>query len=271
MGGWLEAVDGYVEHKQLLGQWRPLSAQKCRQVLVQFVREVDVCRLDEASLGGWVNQAGFAAGTRINRWTITRGFLAWAGVDVSVPSPPQPRSTPRPLRDVDVSALLAECDLRDEVFVSLAVCEGLRTGEIHRLDVGDVDIGGRTVFVVGKGGHQRWVPLTEASAARICRYCDGPRGWRPGALVAKDEQGSRVSHSWFGNRARKLMTAAGIKRPGVNLHALRHTAATRLWMETSDLFMTQQLLGHTNVATTARYVASRPTGAMRDAMNRVSS
>lgn len=271
MRDWMGAVEEYVEYKQALGRWRSSSAQKCRQVLVQFVREVDLDGLDEEVLGGWVNEAGFAAGTRINRWTITRGFLAWAGVDVSIPSPPQPRSMPRPLRDVDVAALLAECELRDEVFVSLAVCEGLRTGELHRLDLDDVDLGGRVVFVVGKGGHQRWVPLTDASAARICRYCDGPREWGAGPLIANERDGSRLAHSWFGNRARRLMTAAGIKRPGVNLHALRHTAATRLWMETSDLFMTQQLLGHTNVATTARYVASRPTAAMREAMNRVAT
>ena len=68
----------------------------------------------------------------------------------------------------------------------------------------------------------------------------------------------------------RALDAAGLDSRGMTLHALRHTAATRLWLETSDLFWTQQLLGHANIRTTAMYVQSRPTEAMRDAMNAAS-
>ena len=268
---WWERVDEYVDHKVLMAEWTAASAKVCGQILRQFVRSVDVAGFDVDALAGFVNSPDIAVSTRGTRWTVVRGFLAWAGVDVVVGAPPLPRRVPRPLADVDVAALLAVCDDRDEAFVSLAVCEGLRSAELRRVEVADLDLDGSVVFVQGKGGHQRWVPLTDATAARIRRYCDTERGWSAGPLIVSRNSGDGVAYGWFGARSAALMERAGIKRRGVSLHSLRHTAATRLWMETSDLFMTQQLLGHSNVATTARYVASRPTAQMRAAMNRVAT
>ena len=268
---WRKRVEEYAEHKVLFGQWRASSRRTCVQLLDVFVSQVGGSVFDADALAAFVNEPGKADATRVMRWTVTAGFLRWVGVDVVIPSPPRPRRMPRPLADVDVAALLAVCTPRCEVLVSLAVCEGLRCAELHRLDLDDVDIGGRLVFVQGKGGHQRWVPLTEASAARIVRYCDGDRGWGGGPLIQNARTGDRLSISMIGNRCRQLMIDAGIKRPGVNLHALRHTAATRLWMESSDLFMVQQMLGHSSIATTAAYVAGRPTDAMRESMNRCST
>ena len=268
---WWMRVDEYVAHKGSRAEWGATSVRVCGQILRHFIRSVDVAGFDADSLAGFVNSSTVAPATRCFRWTITRGFLAWAGVGVAIPPPPAPRRVPKPLADVDVAALLAVCGPRDAAFISLAVCEGLRSGELHRLDLGDVDLEGRIVFVQGKGGHQRWVPLTDASWERIRRYCDELRGWHPGALIGRLRDAERVAATWYWRRSTDLMVAAGIKRPGVSLHSLRHTAATRLWMETSDLFMTQQMLGHANIATTARYVACRPTSQMRDAMNRVST
>jgi integrase len=181
------------------------------------------------------------------------GFLRWVGVELGV------------------GKLLAVCDVRDEVIVSLGVCEGLRRGEMAALELADVDLDGQVLFVRGKGGAQRWTPLTKATRVRVERYLDQERGCDAGPLFKSRRNLVGMTATSIGRRSLRLMKAAGIHAPGVNLHALRHTAATRLWMETSDLFMTQQLLGHASIRTTAMYVKSRPSAEMRDAMNRCST
>ena len=51
----------------------------------------------------------------------------------------------------------------------------------------------------------------------------------------------------------RYLRLAGLKRPGISNHALRHTAATLGYLHTGDLRAVQELLGHANPRMTARY------------------
>ncbi len=261
-------VDDYVDEKVRRGRWRKSSAYVNRRLLLEFAEEFAGRHLDQDAVETWITGGDLSAHYRRRRWSVVRGFLDWAGVDLEVEAPPVPGAVPRPLKDVDVRALLDACDVRDRVIVSLGICEGLRRGEMSRLELSDVDLDGRVMFVQGKGGRQRWVPLTDATARRVVRYAQEERGWAAGPLLRSRRGGGGLTPQSVSERVRKVMRAAGIYDQGVTLHALRHTAATALWMSSgSDLFMVQQLLGHSSVRTTAMYVRARPTDAMRDAMN----
>jgi integrase/recombinase XerC len=261
------AVDDYGAEKVQRGHWNPGTHYIIKRLLYQLVGEPVAIAADSRRLAAWVNRPGLSANYRRHRWSVARGFIQWLGVPFDVDAPKVPKAVARPLREVDVRALLDVCDPRDEVIVSLGVCEGLRRAEMAGLELGDVDIDGRIVFVTGKGGHQRWTPLTDATAGRIDAYIEAERGSGPGPLIQSRRGGGALRPQSISERARTLIAAAGLTGPGVTLHALRHTAATRLWMETADLFWTQQLLGHSNIRTTAMYVQARPTAQMRDAMN----
>ncbi len=263
-------VDRYVEHKVAAGAWNEGSAYGFRRCLIQFERAFTGLEVTTTAVQQWITGVGLSANYRRSRWSVVRGLLTWYGVDVDLVAPAVPTPVPRPLRDLDVGKLLAVCNARDEVMVSLGICEGLRRSEMAHLEMADVDLDGQVLFVNGKGGKQRWTPLTKATAVRIGRYLD-ERGMSPGPLLISTTSGRGLRPATISERSRLLMQRAGIYRPGVNLHALRHTAATRLWMETGDLFMTQQLLGHSNIRTTSIYVRGRPTAEMRDAMNRCST
>ena len=260
-------VDEYVAWKVASGAWNRGSAYGFRRCLCQFERAFDGVEVTSEAVQKWITGVNLSANYRRSRWSVVRGMLAWYGVAVDLVAPAVPTPVPRPLRDVDVGKLLAVCNVRDEVMVSLGICEGLRRSEMAHLELSDVDLDGQVLFVNGKGGKQRWTPLTEATAVRIGRYLD-ERGMSPGPLLVSKTSGRGLRPATISERSRLLMHEAGIFRPGVNLHALRHTAATRLWMETGDLFMTQQLLGHSNIRTTSIYVRGRPTAEMREAMNR---
>ena len=263
-------VDEYVAWKVASGAWNEGSAYGFRRCLIQFERAFTGLEVTTTAVQKWITGVGLSANYRRSRWSVVRGMLAWYGVDVDLVAPAVPTPVPRPLRDLDVGKLLAVCNTRDEVMVSLGICEGLRRSEMAHLEMADVDLDGQVLFVNGKGGKQRWTPLTKATQVRIERYLD-ERGMSPGPLLISTTSGRGLKPATISERSRLLMQRAGIYRPGVNLHALRHTAATRLWMETGDLFMTQQLLGHSNIRTTLIYVRGRPTAEMRDAMNRCST
>lgn len=264
-------VDEYVADRVARGRWRPASAYVNGKLLHQFADDFDGVEVDQAAVERWIQGGDLSAHYRRRRWSVVRGFLKWAGVDIEAEAPPVPGAVPRPLRDVDVRALLDACDVRDRVIVSLGICEGLRRGEMCRVELADIDLDGRVMFVQGKGGRQRWVPITDATARRVVRYIQEERGWAAGPLLQSRRLGGGLRPATIGERVRKIMRDAGIYGPGVTLHALRHTAATALWMSSgSDLFMVQQLLGHASVRTTAMYVKSRPTDEMREAMNAAS-
>ena len=267
-----QAVGEFVEFKTSAGHWRPATAYGSRKILDEFARDFpDVGDVEPQRLARWIGARGAAANYRRRRWSVTKGFLDWLGHPVPVDAPKVPRAVPRPLREVDVRALLDVCDERDEVIVSLGICEGLRRGEMAVLEMSDLDFDGEVLFVHGKGGKQRWVPLTKATRVRIERYLDGERGYASGPLLVSRRNGASLEPATVTRIVSRALKRAGINRPGANLHSLRHTAATRLWMETSDLFMTQQLLGHSSIRTTAMYVKARPTAAMKDAMDRCST
>jgi len=266
-----EAVDEYVDEQVTVGRWSPATCEDRRRKLKVFLVDMAGEEVTGLSAARWITGTNLSAAYRRNRWFAVNGFLTWAGMDVDMPLPPLPVHTPRPLPEVDVGKLLGVCDLRDEVIVSLGICEGLRRGEMAVLEMSDLDFEGDVMFVNGKGGKQRWVPLTKATRVRIERYLDGERGYAAGPLLLSRRDGGGLKPSGVTLIAKSALRRAGIDRPGMSLHSLRHTAATRLWMETSDLFMTQQLLGHSSIRTTAMYVKARPTAAMKDAMDRCST
>jgi len=266
-----EAVDEYVAEQLSVGRWSPATCDVRHRQITGFIQDFVHEEIASVAVAAWITGSGLSASYRRTRWFAVNGFLVWAGVDLGLTPPPLPTNTPRPLPDLDVAKLLGVCDLRDEVIVSLGICEGLRRGEMAVLEMSDLDFDGEVLFVHGKGGKQRWVPLTKATRVRIERYLDGERGYASGPLLVSRRNGASLEPATVTRIVSRALKRAGINRPGANLHSLRHTAATRLWMETSDLFMTQQLLGHSSIRTTAMYVKARPTAAMKDAMDRCST
>jgi integrase len=269
MGGTIELVEGYLAYKVESGQWAATTVYVNRKALKMFAREFPIlAEIESRAVERWIGRAD-SANYRRRRWSIVRGLLKFGKVDVSLVAPKIPQGTPRPLRDVDIGRLLEACDIRDELIVSFGICEGLRRGEMARLEISDVDLEAKVIFVRGKGGRTRWIPLTDATAGRFEAYLV-ERGRAPGPVLLGRTTGRGLKAGSISERMNKVFKDAGIYRRGVDLHSLRHTAATRLWMETSDLFMTQQLLGHASIRTTAIYVRPRPTEAMREAMNSAS-
>jgi site-specific recombinase XerD len=139
--------------------------------------------------------------------------------------------------------------------ITLLLSTGLRRAELVGITIPDLDLDNAQLIVHGKGAKERVVPLTEASIQAIQHY-----------LAARPETTSdRLLVSQWGEalhpRAvnRKLQVAvkrAGLSDKGVTPHQLRHTFATHLIRNGVDVRTVQELLGHSDLSTTARYLHS---------------
>jgi site-specific recombinase XerD len=91
----------------------------------------------------------------------------------------------------------------------------------------------------------------------------------PPAPPPRPSTGRRVRPSWLSKELSKWWLEAGIKKragDGIAAHSLRHTAASDTLDKCNDLTVVQRMLGHSNIATTSRYLRVASLDKMRDAM-----
>ena len=138
---------------------------------------------------------------------------------------------------------------------------GLRAGEVTRLTVGDIDSAQNIIRVVqGKGRKDRNVMLPPDVLALLRewwreRSARGDAGMPPAERWIFPSYGRRkpITPRQFSRLFREAVKAAGIRKPGLTLHSLRHSFATHLLERGTDIRIIQALLGHDKLETTARY------------------
>ena len=170
--------------------------------------------------------------------------------------PRKPTPVSRSLTSVEIDALLmvAECPWH-RCALMLLCGTGLRRAEVVGLTLGDIDLRGATLTVRhGKGDKRRIMPLTPALVAELRRYLQRRRAL-PGvdALLVRD-WGVPLLPSTLYEALQALAVRAGLDPARITPHAFRHTFATRVHEGGADIRVIQELLGHVDIGTTARYV-----------------
>ncbi|HTX62544.1 MAG TPA: tyrosine-type recombinase/integrase [Acidimicrobiales bacterium] len=150
------------------------------------------------------------------------------------------------------AALTAAYGLRDDAVLELLYAAGLRVSELCGLDLGGLDLSGRSVTVLGKGAKERRVPIHERCAEALRRWLEEGRP----AVVGPDSPPQAV---FFNRRCLRLgprdVRRIVDRRSSVptHPHALRHSMATHLLDGGADLRVVQELLGHSSLRTTQIY------------------
>lgn len=159
-------------------------------------------------------------------------------------------------RLVEAPDLSTPRGLRDRAFLELLYASGLRVSELVYLDVSHVSITTKEIRVWGKGSKERIVLMGEPAVQAIEIYLDKGRprlaGQGRGSALFLNRYGKRLSQ-----RKVQLLVAEYGRKVGitkkVHPHLLRHTFATHLLDGGADLRVVQELLGHSNLATTQVY------------------
>ena len=132
---------------------------------------------------------------------------------------------------------------------------GLRVSELVALP-SSAARGEETLFVRGKGGKERLVPLGEAARRAMRAYLDLRKEAGAEAsrwLFPSFGESGHVTRQHVARELKELAAGAGLDPAKVSPHVLRHAFASHLLANGADLRVVQALLGHADVSTTQIY------------------
>ncbi len=171
---------------------------------------------------------------------------------------------PKVLSVQEVARLLDEPNLgtldgyRDKTMLELLYATGMRVSELVNVPVKNVDMKMQYVIVMGKGSKERMLPLGRIALHYLEHYLSVVR---PQLLHGKPDAAAELFVTgWGGPMTRERFyeiivaygKSAGISKR-VTPHMLRHSFATHLLNNGTDLRIVQELLGHADISTTQIY------------------
>lgn len=174
--------------------------------------------------------------------------------------PKASRALPRVLSVQQIEKILSEIDnktligKRDNALFELIYSCGLRISEACGLLMENLHINEQLILVHGKGDKERIVPFGETAKIKLEDYLNNSR-----PELVKDKivpevfvnyKGEPISRKGVWKRFKELDSMAGID---AKVHTLRHSFATHLLAGGADLRSVQELLGHSDLATTQIY------------------
>lgn len=170
--------------------------------------------------------------------------------------PRLPKPVPKYLDKGDIAKVRNESEktaLRNQAIVEFMLTSGCRVGEVHQLNVEDVDLENRTARVIGKGKKIRNVHFSEKCAVLLERYLEYRQKSEsaPLFLTLRGEK-TRLSIRAIGAIIGKLGEQAGLST-SLHPHRFRHTFATELLAKGAELSFISDELGHADLETTLIY------------------
>lgn len=198
-----------------------------------------------------------------------RAFFAWAAESGIVESNPArsitsrrlSRKPPKFLTEAEKRRLLKELRdrtsplaRRDRVIFELFLGTGIRIAELVNLDIDDVDIDGKHIYITGKGGIPQAKFLKSSLRTLLRNYLKERRRLAGPEVTALfiSSRGSRLCCRQIAQRLAYWLGKAGIQK-NITPHGLRHTFATHLYAATSDVRLVKEALGHLCIGSTEVY------------------
>lgn len=212
---------------------------------------------------------GRSTRTVARRLAAIRAFLRFletkktdvVGILQQLERPKPEQSLPKILSRTQVNQLIAAPKpksmlfARDVAILELLYASGLRATELCELKTRDVNLQVGCVRVLGKGHKERIVPLGQAASEAITRYmldCRPKLERRPSELLFLSRTGKPMERIGLWMLVEKYGRSSGLLKH-VSPHTLRHCFASHLLGGGADLRIVQELLGHSDIATTQIY------------------
>lgn len=200
-----------------------------------------------------------------------RAFFAWMVQESVLEESPFERLQPpkcnedqiEPFSDAQVKAILnaaktSRSPLRDEAIVLLLLDTGMRSSELCNLKSSSLDVRERRVHIEnGKGRKKRTVYFQRRTARALWHYMERERVSGSLYVFLADRNqyaGQPLLRDGLGQLIRRLCKSAGVHSRKSGPHMLRHTFAVNFLRAGGNSFTLKNLLGHTSLKTTNRYV-----------------
>ena len=225
-----------------------------------------------------LNRAGKARSSVARKLSALRTFVKYLRREDLIDHDPAAMAV-APKRDQTIPVHLSEPEItrliempntgdplgrRDRAILELFYASGLRLSELVEIDLEDLNLSGRMVRVMGKGGKERILPFNQSALTALRTWMadrqaivttaktPGAKGKKPRDPLFVNYRGTRLTGRSVDRMLRRYVALCST-RLGISPHALRHSFATHLLQRGADLRAIQELLGHSRLSTTQRY------------------
>lgn len=232
----------------------------------------------EAILSTWA-KAGLAASTSARRLSSLKQYYRFLQTEDlrkdspvhGLSGPKQGRSLPKIMSESDVNDLFTVAEARADTGDIKAIrflCQleilyagGLRVSELVSLPLSATGRRDNCLFIKGKGGKERLVPLTQRAVDAISNWVAIRKKSIPKSVTNSAKKFlfpsrgklGHVTRESFAGHLKTLASDAQLDPRKISPHVLRHAFATHLLAHGADLRSVQKLLGHSDISTTQIY------------------
>jgi integrase/recombinase XerD len=241
---------------------------------------VSVGRKDIEAYLVWCDAQGLAKSTRARRLSAIKQLYRFAFEEgwrtdnpaIQIAGPGQDKRLPKVLSEDEVDQLLDAArhsgrntsdQLRNTCLMELLYATGMRVSELVSLRVSAARGDPRLLLIMGKGGKERLVPLSDPAREALAAWLvqrdktdeAAQAKGKPASIYLFPSRGSAgyLTRHRFYLLIKEFALTAGVDPSKVTPHTLRHAFATHLLANGADLRAIQTMLGHADVATTEIY------------------
>lgn len=187
--------------------------------------------------------------------------IATTNVMENINLPKLDKKLPNTLDEKDIDKLLNlkitdEFSIRNKAMLELMYATGVRVSELVNLKIHDIDLDMALIKTMGKGSKERIIPMGDYALYYVKDYILNHRS----NMLKKEyndylfinNHGKQMTRQGFFKILKKIAQEQGIQK-NFSPHTLRHSFATHLLNHGADLRIIQELLGHSDIATTQIY------------------
>lgn len=178
-----------------------------------------------------------------------------------ISNPKREKHLPKFLKNEEIDKILSVCENntpleeRDTLVLELLYATGLRVSELVNIKISDINKSDKSIKVLGKGSKERIVLYNNHTKVALDKYLsDGYHSLnkKNNGYLILNNRGDKISDRYIRDIINKYVKKAGLDIK-ISPHTLRHTFATDMLEEGSDLMTVKELLGHESLNTTSIY------------------
>ena len=273
-------INNYLDFLKIQKNYSPHTIESYRKALSQFEAyiieefgdDVNVELLDSEDVRpflGWLDDKNFKRNSLRQKVSAIKSFFKYCvkkgliefNILSSIATPKREKKLPSYLMKGEVDELMNNFDdediiqLRNKALTELLYSSGLRISEALNLNINELNLSTKTIRVMGKGRKERIVPVGNKALIALNKYIARRSELLKDSsekalfLTSKGKRLYQVAAYRFMNKSMRNVTECKQKSP----HTLRHSFATHLLQAGYDIRTVQELLGHSDVATTMIY------------------
>lgn len=265
----VQILSEYLEYLEVEKGLSENTLEAYRRDLTDFLEfcGIEVKEIQRSHLNGYIRnlrEKEYSSTSVMRKIASLRGFFKWlcaseicrTNPTLTLEQPKVPKRLPKVMTIQEIEAILNDnLNKIERVIVELLYGCGLRVSELVNLNINDFDLKAKYLQTTGKGSKDRIVPLGSKAITAIKNYLpERDYTIKKHRIDTKkllvNEQGRVLTRQDVYN----FIRGQGEKiHKHISPHTLRHSFATHLLENGADLRIVQELLGHSDVATTQLY------------------